>query len=327
MSWFTFDSFSNKLTELSGQVGSLVTTIEEKANEFISQEEIPQKPTEIYWETPPENWKQTPEKLKEEILKISKNEKNFKIPPTEDFYFVFEENINQAQLMIKLDKNIKSHLFELVPSFLSEDDFWRNYFYRINLVLQNSEIKILQYQIDSLNGDIKQDHLDYESVNKEISEMKTTISLFQSILNESITQFEENKNDSKIDIGFLNKTYDKIIEDKKKMGEWLVEVEDESILTTISEYNNNIQLLIKKFDEFNESISKNVNKQEKVEKPVLHEEISKKDEKKDVDSDEEFDNFLKKPDDYRATKQDEEENDDVNLEEETKLPWEEEDEE
>ena len=36
-----------------------------------------------------------------------------------------------AQIMLKLDLNLKKTRHELVPELISEDHFWRNYFYKI----------------------------------------------------------------------------------------------------------------------------------------------------------------------------------------------------
>ena len=118
MSWLSLETLSSTLNQISTQANEIVAKIEEKATEFIYEEEIPQKPTKIYWEDEflPEIWKDKPNELKQEIFRISTNQKNFKIQPKENFYFLFEENINQAQLMIKEDKKIKQHLLELVPT-------------------------------------------------------------------------------------------------------------------------------------------------------------------------------------------------------------------
>ena len=34
-----------------------------------------------------------------------------------------------AQILLKLDKNLKDTRHSLVPDMIEEDDFWRNYFY------------------------------------------------------------------------------------------------------------------------------------------------------------------------------------------------------
>ena len=39
-----------------------------------------------------------------------------------------------AQIMIKLDLNLKKTRHELVPELISEDHFWRNYFYKIEFL-------------------------------------------------------------------------------------------------------------------------------------------------------------------------------------------------
>jgi hypothetical protein len=36
-----------------------------------------------------------------------------------------------AAIMLKLDKNLSSKRHELVPDLIEEEDFWRNYFYKI----------------------------------------------------------------------------------------------------------------------------------------------------------------------------------------------------
>ena len=36
-----------------------------------------------------------------------------------------------AAIMLKLDKNLSEKRHNLVPDLIEEDDFWRNYFYKI----------------------------------------------------------------------------------------------------------------------------------------------------------------------------------------------------
>ena len=36
-----------------------------------------------------------------------------------------------AQILLKMDMNLKKTRHDLVPELISEDDFWRNYFYKI----------------------------------------------------------------------------------------------------------------------------------------------------------------------------------------------------
>ena len=53
----------------------------------------------------------------------------------EEYEFEFDFNIDHyiilAQIMLKLDLNLKKIRHELVPEMITEEDFWRNYFYKI----------------------------------------------------------------------------------------------------------------------------------------------------------------------------------------------------
>jgi hypothetical protein len=338
MSWFSLETFSTTFTELSNKVGGVVTIIEEKANEFMNQEEIPQKPAQLYWNSPPENWKETPEKLKEEILRISTNPKNFQIPPTESFYFIFEENLKQAQLMLNTDKNIKKNLFELVPeqysnfSFLKpslcEEDFWKNYFYRVELILNNSDIKVLQRDIDILNNDLKQDLSDYEPLKKNLGEIEESLKLFQGIVEESFIEFSTNKNVEKIDFGYLHALHSKVVNEKKEIGLWILEIQNEQLLDSSMKLNEKIHEVLTKYDEFNRLVElvNSVPLEEKVEEKVEKNETPKVVfVNKDHDSDDEFDEFLQQSEEIRTKSVPTvEDHGDVNLDEESKLPWEEE---
>ena len=196
----------------------------------------------------------------------------------------------------------------------------------------NSDIKNVQIEIDLLNGDLKKDLFDYDSILKDVEKIKENLNLFRSISKESIKNFDENKDESKIDFGFLNEVYSKIVKDKKEIGEWLVEIQNEEILNSVLKLNDEIQLEIKLYDEFNNLIKEYVNKKEIEEETKQEIEEEKKIEKpkeetKDLDSDDDFDNFLKKPDEYRDQKiTNEDEKEIINLDEESKLPWEEDEE-
>ena len=50
-----------------------------------------------------------------------------------EFDFDIDHYIILAQIMLKLDLNLKKIRHELVPEMITEEDFWRNYFYKIEL--------------------------------------------------------------------------------------------------------------------------------------------------------------------------------------------------
>ena len=47
------------------------------------------------------------------------------------FPFDVDQHIVLAQILLKMDQNLKKTRHELVPDLVSEDNFWRNYFYKI----------------------------------------------------------------------------------------------------------------------------------------------------------------------------------------------------
>ena len=54
---------------------------------------------------------------------------------TDELEYEYNFNIDQyiviAQIMLKMDLNLKKSRHEFVPEMISEDNFWRNYFYKI----------------------------------------------------------------------------------------------------------------------------------------------------------------------------------------------------
>lgn len=80
------------------------------------------------------------EECKEEILKLSKNEKTFYEFPPEGEYTEFDIKKMEylAPKLCEIDKNLSQMTLKLIRrTKLSENDFWRNYFYHINLIQKN----------------------------------------------------------------------------------------------------------------------------------------------------------------------------------------------
>eukprot|EP00730_Choanoeca_flexa_P017589 TRINITY_DN8491_c0_g1_i1.p1 TRINITY_DN8491_c0_g1~~TRINITY_DN8491_c0_g1_i1.p1 ORF type:complete len:317 (+),score=73.70 TRINITY_DN8491_c0_g1_i1:89-1039(+) len=80
------------------------------------------------------------EELKAHILKLSTDERNFlRDPPpgARTFTFNFDTAFPVALSILPHDDLLKERRFELVPKKLSEEHFWRNYFYRVSLIKQS----------------------------------------------------------------------------------------------------------------------------------------------------------------------------------------------
>lgn len=85
------------------------------------------------------------ESLKEECLSLSTDRRNFvRAPPAGvEFNFEFEVTYPVAQAILAEDPNLEKMRFELVPKVISEENFWRNYFYRVSLICQANELSSL----------------------------------------------------------------------------------------------------------------------------------------------------------------------------------------
>uniref|UniRef100_A0A6M2DPZ4 Putative synapse-associated protein n=1 Tax=Xenopsylla cheopis TaxID=163159 RepID=A0A6M2DPZ4_XENCH len=78
------------------------------------------------------------EALKEECLGLSTDRRNFvRAPPAGvDFTFDYDVSYPTAIAIMAEDPNLEEMRFELVPKIITEENFWRNYFYRVSLICQ-----------------------------------------------------------------------------------------------------------------------------------------------------------------------------------------------
>ncbi|KAM0726641.1 Synapse-associated protein of 47 kDa [Formica fusca] len=83
--------------------------------------------------------------LREECLSLSTDRRNFvrAPPPGVEFAWDFEAVQPMAQATLALDPNLEAMRFELVPKIISEENFWRNYFYRVSLLRQGYELNAM----------------------------------------------------------------------------------------------------------------------------------------------------------------------------------------
>eukprot|EP00941_MAST-03F_sp_MAST-3F-sp1_P004297 g4297.t1 len=108
---------------------------------------------------------------KEQILKLSSSNRTFLEPPPDDeFEFVLDENIAQAQALLKIDSKLESARFKLVrrsgiveaarkkakvgelPRFTTEICFWRSYFYRVSTIVETLIAALKNESEVELNG-------------------------------------------------------------------------------------------------------------------------------------------------------------------------------
>jgi len=86
--------------------------------------------------------------MKEQILALSTDKRNFlRNPPAGvNFQFEFETAYPVAMATLAEDPNLEKMRFELVPKQLTEETFWRNYLYRVSLIKQSAQLSSLAQQ-------------------------------------------------------------------------------------------------------------------------------------------------------------------------------------
>ncbi|KAG7199936.1 hypothetical protein KM043_014372 [Ampulex compressa] len=89
--------------------------------------------------------------LREECLSLSTDQRNFLRAPPQgvEFEWDFEGVQPMAQAALALDPNLENMRFELVPKVISEENFWRNYFYRVSLLRQSHELNAMASQAEN----------------------------------------------------------------------------------------------------------------------------------------------------------------------------------
>ncbi|XP_038651475.1 synapse-associated protein 1-like isoform X2 [Scyliorhinus canicula] len=85
------------------------------------------------------------ETVRQQILSLSAERRNFiRDPPAGvQFNFDFDTIAPVAIVMLQEDELLSKMRFELVPKLVKEDQFWRNYFYRVSLIKQSAQLSSL----------------------------------------------------------------------------------------------------------------------------------------------------------------------------------------
>lgn len=105
--------------------------------------------------------------IKEKCLSLSADKRNFlKSPPVgTNFNFDYNTSCLVALSIMKEDPRLEKVRYDLVPKVIPEENFWKNYFYRVNLILQahgSEQKQNVTYSSSNLN------ELSEESWMKEI---------------------------------------------------------------------------------------------------------------------------------------------------------------
>ncbi|XP_052239644.1 synapse-associated protein 1-like isoform X2 [Dreissena polymorpha] len=149
---------SVKVTEKAKE---LTKSVEEKTflgdfskeqEQFVSEKKEKDKKSEAA--VPPWVGYNEEEAMKKQILALSQDKRNFlRNPPSGiQFQFDFDSVFPVAMATLQEDPNLQKMRFELVPKQIKEDMFWRNYFYRVSLIKQSTQLTSLAQQAGSSDG-------------------------------------------------------------------------------------------------------------------------------------------------------------------------------
>ncbi|KAK9498307.1 hypothetical protein O3M35_002970 [Rhynocoris fuscipes] len=102
------------------------------------------------------------EALKQECLALSQvcfifiyfDRRNFVRAPPEgvDFTFDYETQFAVCEAILAEDPNLDKMRFELVPKVINEQNFWRNYMYRVSLICQANELSSMVQENSNTAG-------------------------------------------------------------------------------------------------------------------------------------------------------------------------------
>jgi len=142
----SFSSAFNKVGKMTSDYSKVIQDTVYKApllSEFNQeQQDFIRNKGNKEQESAPWSGYQNKEELKEKILALSEDRRNFLRAPPQgvDFDFEYSAVAAHAVVLLQEDERLRKMRYELVPKKVKEDDFWRNYFYRVGLAKQSFEL-------------------------------------------------------------------------------------------------------------------------------------------------------------------------------------------
>lgn len=112
------------------------------------------------------------EAMKRQIISLSSDERNFlRNPPSGvDYKFDMEQMMPVAMAVLCEDPELEKMRFNLVPKKVDEVRFWKNYFYRVSLIKQSTQLSTLALADRDVLGSTRLTSSSTESLNKDKSE-------------------------------------------------------------------------------------------------------------------------------------------------------------
>ncbi|KAI8137118.1 hypothetical protein BJV82DRAFT_366276 [Fennellomyces sp. T-0311] len=145
----------NKARELPQNLANLPGTFEAEHETFVKDNAAKANTRELV--APWQGYGPYEKEMKQRILEIAKDQRNFLFSPPEDTNFQFDLKAysQSAKAALKYDEELARMRFKLVPQHVQEPIFWRNYFYRVTLekqaVLSSTDIDPTKHEEEEEN--------------------------------------------------------------------------------------------------------------------------------------------------------------------------------
>lgn len=146
---------TEKVTEKAKEISktmedkTLLGDFSREQDKFVTEQKEKDKKSEAA--VPPWVGYNEEESMKTQILALSQDKRNFlRNPPAGiQYQFDFDAVFPVAMATLQEDENLRKMRFELVPKQIKEDLFWRNYFYRVSLIKQSTQLTSLAKKADA----------------------------------------------------------------------------------------------------------------------------------------------------------------------------------
>ncbi len=215
--------------------------------------------------------------MKKYILKLSTNQDYFRIDvPDDDETFIFDldntRDFEIATQMLQIDATLANIRFYLVPRFISEDTFWRAYFYCIHLILNTHSISAIDEKLEKLTEKSKHKHLELlreldkdfmatvQAVHECLEMVKNYISQEIDRRNASAEEPFEQDEDTYITASSVEKKMRECVELKKKISVLSNDISDSpDVEDKLRDLSSLFTILMTQYDSFKQACTDDPN--------------------------------------------------------------------
>ncbi|CAD6197850.1 unnamed protein product [Caenorhabditis auriculariae] len=224
---------TKKLEEVKNAVieNTMLGELNKEQNDFENQlnDGKNKQQVELPWQgLPDENL------ARKQIMSLSSDTRNFLRDSPGNLEFSFDQQQAMAAILIKEDPNLAKVRFQLVPKQVKEDNFWRNYFYRVGLIRQSALARASSpppLAAEPSTNPEKETELTPQSVEKAEEKVEETASSATGSASEDSSEESTGKKSDEEDEIFISEPYGDVKTSTLLDDEW-----EKEILADLNEY-------------------------------------------------------------------------------------------